>query len=422
MTAQSLREAAIRQVPLFASLPESEVQRLAASLRVLESGNGAVLLHEGASDDHFLIVVEGQVRVIKALGTTDERELGTSGPGSFLGEMSLFTNGGSHTASVLAGDTCTLLEMRRADFDALLHRQPTLVYELLGMVSNRLDQSENVTILDLREKNRQLTLAYGELQAAQAQLIEKERLEREMQIARDMQLSLLPHDLPTLRAYQLGALMIPAQAVGGDFYDVIPLSRQRLAVVVGDVCGKGVSAALFGTLAYSATRSEARRHQSPGDVLRAVNRHLVSVNSAGTFVTLLYGVLDGASGEFRYARAGHPLPIVLDGLRQPIELPSSQGQMLGLFDNPLLDEQRITIPPDGLALLYSDGLSEAANASGECLSLTPLLSTLAETGATDAQALCDGLWQAVQAHCGHIPQQDDFTVVTIRGARNAQVR
>ena len=224
----------------------------------------------------------------------------------------MFSEEGKHTASVRAHTPVRALEITRRDIDGLLHRWPLFAYELTRLLSQRLEQSENLTILELQEKNRQLTQAYEELKAAQAQIIEKERLEKELEVARQIQLSILPQELPAYPQHDFGALMIPARAVGGDFYDFIPLDQDRLGIVVGDVSDKGTPSALFMALSYSLVRAEAHRNSSPGETLQAVNRLLMEMNTSDMFVTVLYGVLDTARGEFSFARAGHPLPIVLD--------------------------------------------------------------------------------------------------------------
>src|SRR5439155_21220972 len=129
-------------------------------------------------------------------------------------------------------------------FDALLHRQPSLAYEMVRVLSVRLRESDDSTIRDLQEKNRQLTLAYEELQAAQAQIIEKEKLEYELQVARELQERMLPRALPGMEGFDFGARMVAARAVSGDFFDFIVLDDDAVGVVVGDVCGKGLPAAL----------------------------------------------------------------------------------------------------------------------------------------------------------------------------------
>jgi serine phosphatase RsbU (regulator of sigma subunit) len=408
----------ISRIPLFAALPASDIQHLADTLRACEISEKTILFSEGGREDFFYILMDGQAEVIKALGTQDERLLGVREKGALIGEMSLFTPGSYHTASVRALTPLKLLQMTRADFDSLLHRQPTLAYEVVRMMSQRLEHSENSTILDLQEKNTQLTQAYHELKAAQAQIIEKEKLEHELQIARHIQLSILPQQLPQHARFDCGALMIPAQAVGGDFYDLIPLRGNCLGVVVGDVSDKGVPAALFMALTYSLLRAEAGRGASPGKTLKNVNRNLVEINSAGMFVTVLYGVLDYATREFSYARAGHPLPVIVDGAGRAIEVKTATGQPLGLFEDILLDEQRLVIPSGGAALVYSDGLSEAADAAGNQFGVERIPAVLSQALHLNAQGACNKLWEAVMEFSYPSKQQDDFTLVYLKpGAR-----
>ena len=404
----------ISRIPLFTALPASDIQHLADSLRACEIPENTIIFSEGGQEDYFYILMDGQVEVIKALGTPDERLLGVREKGTLIGEMSLFTPGSYHTASVRARTPLKLLQITRADFDRLLHRQPTLAYEVVRMISQRLEQSENSTILDLQDKNRQLIHAYQELKAAQAQIIEKEKLEHELQIARHIQLSILPQHLPQHAKFDCGALMIPAQAVGGDFYDLIPLHGNRLGVVVGDVSDKGVPAALFMALTYSLLRAEASWGIQPEKTLLNVNRNLLKINSAGMFVTVLYGVLDCATCEFSYARAGHPLPVVVDAAGRAIEVQSGIGQPLGLFENICLDEQRLVIPTGGAALIYSDGLSEATDAAGNGFGADRIPAVLGQVLHLSAQAACQKLWEEVLAFSSPDRQQDDFTLVCIK--------
>ena len=182
-------------------------------------------MQEDLLADQFYIVLDGQVEIIKALGTGEERTLGLRGPGSFLGEMSLLSAEQRYTASVRACTDLQLLEMTRSDFDALLHRQPSLAYNLLTVMSARLNESENHTIRDLQEKNRQLAQAYEELKAAQAQLIEKEKLEAELKIARDLQRNILPRIKLRISGLDFGMVIEPMTSVGGDFFDFIELDR-----------------------------------------------------------------------------------------------------------------------------------------------------------------------------------------------------
>lgn len=407
-------EPLISHVPLFSSLPDSEIKYLAASLHPRSFPAHKLLIQEGHIDERFYIILDGQVEIIKALGTPDERLLGVRGRGISIGEMSLFSHDRRHTASVRAQTSVKVLEMTRADYDALLSRQPYLAYEMARMISMRLEESENLTILDLKEKNRQLTLAYQELQIAQAQIVEKEKLEHELEIARQIQNSILPQSLPHHTGFDFGALMIPARAVGGDFYDFIPLGRNKLAVVVGDVSDKGVPSALFMAVCYSLVRAEARRFSSLRKVIQAVNNLLLEINGSGMFVTLLYGVLDYATHQFNYVRAGHPCPIILDERGCQIKLAPGLGQALGLFEEPLIDEQTINLPAGGTLLIYSDGMSEAIDEGGRDFGLAGVRAALSVGWKAPAQKVCQQMWERIMAYSGSLPQFDDVTLVCIR--------
>jgi phosphoserine phosphatase RsbU/P len=404
----------LSSIPLFASLPADEIRRLELRLHVSTCPPGWVLFQESHSDDKFYLLLEGQVEVIKALGSKDERLLGVRAAGNLLGEMSLFSRDGCHTASVRALTSLRLLKVPHTELDALLHRQPLFAYEIIRLLSRRLEESENVTILDLKEKNQRLGEAYEELKAAHVQILEKERLEKELEISGQIQQSLLPRKTPTIPGYELGALMLPAHFVGGDFYTYFKLGPDRLGLVVGDVSDKGVPAALFMALTYSLLRAEAVNTRSPVQVFRKVNRQLMQMNASNMFVTLVYGILDCASGDFHFARAAHPSPYLLDAAGRRVDVPVSSGQPLGLFDNLPIDEQRLTLLPGGTLLLYSDGVSETKDILGTDFAPDLLYQSLAANRTRPARAICEQLWLDVQAHGRGLPQQDDFTSVIVK--------
>lgn len=418
----TLKREIIRRVPLLTSLPPEEIDHLAATLRSGEVPAGTLLLEEGTTSDSFYIVLEGQVEIIKALGTAAERSLGLRGPGTFLGEMSLLSDTHQATASVRVSTTLQLLEMTRADFNALLQRQPGLSRNLLQMLSARLNESENVTIRDLQEKNRQLAQAYEDLKATQAQLIEKEKLaaeikiarDIEMKIARDIQRSILPKSKPQLPGLDFGMLIEPMESVGGDFFDFIPLDDERIALAVGDVSSHGVPAAIFMALTYSLLRVEALRGSSPGDVLRAINRQLLSMNDSGMFVTILYGMLNRITREFQFARAGHDLPLILNARREPVQLTLGPGQLLGLFSDPPIDEQCITLPANSLLVLYTDGVTEAMNAAGDLFGAEQLSAVLYSGRNPTAQAACEAILAEVRAFSDYAAQSDDITIIAVQ--------
>ncbi len=404
----------VGQVPLFAGLHGTELRFLANLLERVQVPAGTLLFREGDPGDHFYLIMDGEIEVIKSLGTPDERIIATRGAGDFFGEMSLFEPAGQRTASVRVRSPLSLLQMARTDFDILLQRRPALAYEMVRILSLRLGEAHDATIADMREKNRQLAEAYEELKAAQAQIIEKERLEKELETAHWIQQSILPNTLPRRRGFDFGALLIPARAVGGDLFDFIPLSSHRIGIMIGDVSDKGVPAAIFMALTYSLLRAEAVRWSSPVHVLQATNHHLLGMNDAGMFVTVLYGVLNCRDRHFRYARAGHELPLHVNAAGEVIAPPQGLGQPLGLFEATSLDEQSIALEPGDTLLMYTDGATDLTDRQGTGFGVERLRAVVRSVRDESAQACCDRLWTALAAYQDTSTQFDDVALVAIR--------
>ncbi len=404
----------LQEVPLFSSLSSAGIEALSELLQEKAYPSQMVLFEEGEHGDRFYVVETGEITIIKAMGTPQERVLAVRGAGEFIGEMSLLSREGVRTASARVEPGSRLLEMRRADFDVFLHRVPDIAYEMLAVLSDRLNEAHNGSIRDLTEKNRQLEEAYASLKAAQQQIIEKEILERELKQARQIQQSMLPARLPKVSGYDLGAGSQPAQMVGGDFYDLIPLGTDRLGVVIGDVSGKGVSAALFMAQTLSLLRAQARLHRDPVQVLRSVNRDLLERNASGMFVTLLYGVLRLPSGQFVYARAGHLPPALWDREGLAVSVPLGRGQILGIIPDVDLERMSLTLPPGGTLLLYTDGVTEARNAQGTFLDEAGLYARMPPLLNQPAQSLCDSLIRSVLDYHGSAKQDDDITLIAVK--------
>lgn len=406
----------LTRLPLFHSLPKAELDRLASAMRVVALAPEVTLFREGDSGHSFYIVVEGEVAVFQSLEGGDERILALRGPGEFIGEMSLLNQDGLRTASVRARKPSRLWELAHSQFDELIRDQPKLAYEMARVLSARMTAAMDLTIQDLQRKNADLARAYQDLKEAQAQIIEKEKLERELQLAHNIQMSILPQGLPQVADYDFGAQIVPARAVGGDFYDVITLGEQKLGIVVGDVSGKGVPAAIYMAQTHALIHVAADLYLTPGDVLRRVNHQLVTMGTPSLWVTVLYGVLDTALGRFSFARAGHELPLVgVDG-GEVAPVPLGVGQPLGLLDEPILDEGTVSIPRGGNLLLYSDGFVDAQDPDGKEFGRERLLQSFASVVALPAQKVCDVLWQALKAHQGDCDQFDDVTLVSVRRA------
>jgi serine phosphatase RsbU (regulator of sigma subunit) len=425
-----MKERLISSVPLFATIPPNELAQLAAELEQIDCPAGSILVREGAPGDGVYIVLSGMFEIIKELGSDEERLFGLRGAGEVVGEMGLLSQDGLRSASVRAVSDAQVIKLTRADFDRLLGRYPTIAYEMLRMLSTRLRDSNDAVIHELQEKNRQLAQAYADVQAqnqqlaqayadleaAQSQLMEKKALEHELRLARDIQERILPRQLPAPAGYDLGARMVAAREVGGDFFDVFPLGSDSLGLVVGDACGKGMPAALFMALTRSLLRAEAARAASPEAALRETNQHLAEISTAGMFITILYGILNYSTGDLTYARAGHELPLIWDAAGLALASARANGQPLGILPDPAIDVQRLRLPPGGTLLLFSDGVTEATNAQGGFFGLECVQATVRAHLGMPAQQLCDQLVDTLAAYRGTAPQADDITLLAVRAA------
>jgi phosphoserine phosphatase RsbU/P len=403
----------LSKIPVFSDLPEDELDHLQSMLQVKTLQPGEILFREGEIGEHFYVLTEGELEILLGIGTEEELLLNMLGPGEYLGEMSLVLPGGERTATARAREKAVLLSMSRDEFTALLEQHPVLVKSLVRVLSERLGSTNDATYRDLTEKNRQLQNAYNELKAAHEQLIEKERLERELKVAANIQLSILPDVLPAPPNFDFGARIDPARQVGGDFYDVFRTGSNKVAVLIGDVADKGVPSAIFMARAHALIAAEAETYDNPGDVLRKANAHITRLEKATQFVTVLYGILNVDNGEFTYARAGHEPPLMLNPDGTVDRIPHETGMALGLWEDIVLDEQTITLPSGSTLVLYTDGMTDCRDPNGVPFGLERIQLTLNTCTEASAQDICDHLLQELKNYQQGSKQDDDVTLVAV---------
>ncbi len=393
-----------------------ELHRLAASGRQLEVAPGTVLFSEGEVGDRFYVVLEGELEVIKALGSTDETLLATRGAGETVGEMSLLGHDVLRTASVRTREQARLSEVTRADLDQALLRRPALAYDLARLLTRRLREADDAIIRHLREKNRVLIRANEDLKSTQAQLIEKERLEQELRVARQIQRTMLPGDVPHLGGWHIMAHYQPAREVGGDFYDFFSLPGGKLGLVIGDVTGKGVPAALVMATTLSVVRTVAGDYDSPGGVLERINRLLVPGMHRSMFVTCLYATLELETGRLTFANAGHDLPL-WQNEGGVVELRAS-GMPLGLMGGMDYEDQQADLEVGDRVLFRSDGIVEAHNQVREMFGSERLRNILSDHPRADGDEVIPIILRSLQEFTGdQVEQEDDMTLVTLQRDR-----
>ena len=246
----------------------------------------------------------------------------------------------------------------------------------------------------------------------QAEVAARERIEQELRVARLIQQTLLPKQLPALDGWEFARRYQPARAVGGDFYDFIELPDGNIGLVIGDVTDKGVPAALVMATTRSILRSAAQRLGSPGEVLQRTNESLCGDIPPNMFVTCFFGMLDASTGRLRYANAGHDLPQHRHA--SGVDQLTAYGMPLGLLPGMTYDDHETVMAPGDLLLLYSDGLVEAHNPEREMFGF-PRLRELMGQRSFGGEATVDFLLDQLERFTGDgWEQEDDITLVTMQ--------
>ncbi len=245
----------------------------------------------------------------------------------------------------------------------------------------------------------------------------RERLETEVQLARQIQQTFIPTTLPTFPSWTLSTLWRTARQMGGDFFDIFELPGKRLGLFIADVADKGVPAALFMALTRTLVRAAVTEIAAPGQALQRVNRLLYPDTEQGMFVTAFYGVLDTETGLFTYANAGHNPPLwVRPG--GAIKRLTRTGMALGVIEDLDIHQHFITLAPGHALLIYTDGLTEAFSPDGALFGEARLIETVQGPGMDTAADMVEQIEDVVNAFMGGIPPADDLTMVVIK--RNLQ--
>jgi sigma-B regulation protein RsbU (phosphoserine phosphatase) len=245
--------------------------------------------------------------------------------------------------------------------------------------------------------------------------IEKERLEGEMAIARDLQISMLPATCPEIEGFQIAASSTQAREVGGDFYDFIEMGEGKAGLVVGDVTGKSVSGALVMAASRSVFRMLSEEHLSVGDIMIRANRRTKKDIKSGMFVALLYAVLDGRSRTLSLCSAGQTQPIHLCAETGEARLVQTEGDTfpLGLLEEAEYQETRVQLAPGDKVVFYTDGIVEAMNDQGEIFGFDRLMEVMQGSPSMKAEAFLKEILERVNAFAGGAAQHDDLTAIVV---------
>ena len=260
------------------------------------------------------------------------------------------------------------------------------------------------------ERTLRHLLEWREALSSRDQLV---ALQNELNIASQMQQSILPAQFPRGPDFQVYASMTPARNVGGDFYDIVHLEDNRIGVAIADVSDKGVPAALYMMSSRTLLKGAAIGCESPSQVLDEVNSLLQDDSDTGMFVTLFYGIYDPATNEFTYANGGHNPPLIVHADGSSTVLAMTGGVALGVVPSIQYEQTTVAISPGDTILLYTDGVTDATNEEGEFFGLERLQATFAGNPPRDSRAANDAVFEALQNFVGDAAQADDITCLAL---------
>ena len=243
---------------------------------------------------------------------------------------------------------------------------------------------------------------------------ELERKRYELKMAHDIQQSFLPDAIPLLKGFELAALNLPAKEVGGDFYDFIPISEDKMGVTIADVSGKGVPAALFMALSRTIVRANATRSPDVVDVIQDANRLITADAKSGMFVTLFYAILDLREKTLTYVNAGHNPPVMFKGKTGELIMLRAKGIALGAMEDIELEERKIILKGGDMVVFYTDGVTEAEDEEERQFGQERLFKVIKENHNLSANDMIEKIKAAVLSFCGKQPQFDDITLMVLK--------
>lgn len=326
------------------------------------------------------------------------------------------------TALLVVGAMFVLIELAALAGSISLTRSITRAVNDLYRGTRYVESGDFGHRIEIRRRDQLGALgeSFNSMTASVSTLIseqrQRQRLEHELAIAREVQAQLFPKEKPSVQGVEIDAVCRPARVVSGDYYDFLPLGPGRLGIALADISGKGISAALIMASLQAALRSQAmfdgRGPGNTGQIVGRLNHHLFSSTAPDRFATFFYGVYDAQTHRLEYTNAGHPAPLCISG--KQVRRLSAGGTVLGLFDDRQYESQTVEIAPGSLLIAYSDGLTEAEKPDGEEFGEQRVLDAALRMGEAPASAVLKNLLEVVNQWTGPAEQSDDITVIVAR--------
>jgi serine phosphatase RsbU (regulator of sigma subunit) len=346
---------------------------------------GDYLFKTGDSAEKLYLIVNGSI-LLPELGRSVKA-------GQVLGEVGIFSPNRSRSASAVAEVDVDAYAMGREEVRQLMSRDPSLATKLIEVVLKRV---------------------MGQLKT---EIEARERINAELRIARDIQARMLPRvfpPFPSRKDFEIYALMEPASEVGGDFYDFFLVEETRLCILVGDVSGKGVPAALLMALSKTLLRSEAMRGHPVAEVVARVNRMLCADNPECMFLTVFCLILNTRTGEAEYCCAGHNPPLWRQSDGSSRFLECEPGLLVGFDESSVWESKSLRLSSGDILCLYTDGVTEAENAAKAAYSEERFRASISGAHSADLTKVVEFVRQDIAQHAQGQPQSDDITLLALK--------
>jgi sigma-B regulation protein RsbU (phosphoserine phosphatase) len=391
-------------------LPEEDLDVLIKAVTRSRHEAGSIICHEGELAPLFYIIEDGKVAFTKKMAH-GEQFLGLKGRGEFFGELGVLDRA-PRAATVHAISDCMLLEIHETTLDTILTRNPSVARAIMRGITRSMRDTDQITIAELQLKNDELTRTLDNLRAAQAELLRRERLKRDLEIAAQVHKSILPIGFPDIPNFEFAAIARPAREIGGDLYEVIGIDNEHVGIVMADASGKSVQAAIYMAVVRALFLSQANAHLSSLEIAHRVHELLLKVSTAEMFVTAFYANLNYQNREMTYIRGGHDRPVFYKAAQKEIRLLDAPGRFLGLLPNLIIQEDSLTFEPGDVLVCYSDGVTDAVRPGDyEMYGLARLQQIVIEEAHRSAQEIADIIIKDIDEFRDGEEQPDDLTLL-----------
>ena len=394
-------------------LPEEDFQLLIDAVVTSDHKAGSIICREGHLEHVLYIIQDGKVAVTKKMDQGDQF-LGIRGKGDFFGELGVLDRA-PRAANVHAISDCKLIEIHEDTLDTILTRSPSVSRAIMRGLTRSVRDTDQITIAELQLKNEELAKTLDNLRAAQAELLRREVLKRDLEIAAQVHNSILPTSFPKISNFEFGTVARPAREIGGDLYDVIPIGDDQVGIVMADASGKSVQAAIYMAVVRALFLSQAQAGLSATEIARNVHRLLLKVSTAEMFVTAFYANLNYKTRQMTYVRGGHDWPIYFEAATGETRLLNIPGRFLGLLPNVILEEASLTFEKGDILVCYSDGVTDMVRRDdSKMYGLKRLREIVVQESHQSAQDLADFIVDDVDEFRDGADQPDDLTLLVTK--------